>query len=111
MNGGIDPDFVRRLGLRPVVLPGVGKAFVVDVVIPDDAPEAVREGLARRAVVDSGGVCPCGASVRQPSRQARRRARRGDEVLRLTAEHELDCPAITGVLAARIIAWRGGLNG
>ncbi len=65
------------------------RALVVDSPIPDDVPEAVREGLARRAVVNRGGICPCGARLALPNRAARRRGR----VVRVLVEHELDCPA------------------
>lgn len=32
-------------------------------VIPEDAPAAIREGIARRRITATTGECPCGAVV------------------------------------------------
>ena len=66
---------------------------VIDVEIPDDAPQLIREGLARRATVNAGGTCPCGARFVMPNRATRRKARRTGEVIAVTVAHEPDCPA------------------
>ncbi len=86
--------------LDVVTLPNGRRALVVDSPIPDDVPEVVREGLARRAVVNRGGICPCGARPSLPNRAARRRGR----VVRVLVEHEPDCPAAD----ARITEALGG---
>jgi acyl-CoA reductase-like NAD-dependent aldehyde dehydrogenase len=69
-------------------------ALVVDAEIPDTAPAAVKEGLARRAAVNAGGTCPCGARAILPNRAARRRAARTGQLLHITVSHEPDCPAL-----------------
>ena len=66
--------------------------------IPDDAPDAVREGLARRRITAVEGTCPCGARLVLPNRAARRAAKRAGQVLDVHVEHEDDCPAITDAL-------------
>jgi hypothetical protein len=82
--------------------------LIIDHEIPDDAPAEIREGLARRTVVNSGDPCPCGAQLILPNRSARRRALRTGTVLHIEVEHEDDCPAHSAV--ARLAAWRGGLR-
>jgi hypothetical protein len=47
--------------LRVVTMPDGRRAAIIDSVIPDDAPDLVKEGLSRRAMVNEGGNCPCGA--------------------------------------------------
>lgn len=86
-----------------VVIPGVGKSLVLDVAIPEDAPEALREGLARRAIVNRGGTCPCGARMVLPNR-AQRRA--GATTLNVDVHHEDDCPAVTANVARLLQEWR-----
>ncbi|MCX6463788.1 MAG: hypothetical protein NTW05_09365 [Pseudonocardiales bacterium] len=86
--------------LAVVEIGGV-RTLVVSPSIPEDAPSAVREGIARRRIVNAGGTCPCGARLRLPGRADRRRARRHGEVLRSApARHADDCPAADDVLAA-----------
>jgi len=41
---------------------GQGVAYVL-LVIPDAAPFAIREGIARRRIAATTGQCPCGAVV------------------------------------------------
>jgi len=94
-----------RQQLRPVTLPDGRRALVLDTVIPDDAPQVVREGLARRAVVNEGGDCPCGASWPRPNREQRRKLKEPGALLRVDVEHEADCPAGTAVLLAAVRAW------
>lgn len=69
------------------------RALVVGYDVPEDAPPAVREGLARRALVARSGRCPCGAQVAMPSRAERRAAQRAAQPMRRPVEHEHDCPA------------------
>ncbi len=72
---------------------GEGVVLVIGPAIAEDLPPVVREGLARRTLVNTGQTCPCGARLVVPSRAARRRAVRRQEVLHVTVEHEDDCPA------------------
>ncbi len=39
------------------------RTLLVLPVVPEDAPYAVREGIARRRVAAVSGECPCGAVV------------------------------------------------
>jgi hypothetical protein len=68
--------------------------LIVETDIPDGAPQAVKEGLARRAAVNAGGVCPCGARAVIPDRAARRRAARLRQLITVTVQHEDDCLAL-----------------
>jgi len=95
-----------RQQIRPVTLPDGRRALVVDSVIPDDAPELVREGLARRAITNSGGTCPCGATWPRPNRAQRRHLQQPRALLRVVVEHEADCPASTEALVAAVRAWQ-----
>ncbi len=94
-----------RQQLRPVTLPDGRRALVIDTVIPDDAPQQIREGLARRAVVNGGGTCPCGAGWPRPNRAQRRKLKEPGALLRVDVEHEADCPAGTELLLAAVRAW------
>ena len=69
---------------------GGKKALFVLPTIPDGAPPAVREGLARRRVAILTGRCPCGG--RSGLNRAARRARRG-KVVNAEFVHEGGCPA------------------
>lgn len=95
-----------RQQLRPVTLPDGRRALVIDTVIPDDAPQVVREGLARRAVVNGGGDCPCGAGWPRPNREQRRRLKEPGSVLKVDVVHAGDCPAGTEVLLAAVREWQ-----
>ncbi|MGC5583035.1 hypothetical protein [Ornithinimicrobium sp. W1665] len=79
------------------------RALVVGWEVPEDAPLAVREGLARRAITNSGRPCPCGAVATLPSRAERRRANRAGVVLRRAVLHEDDCPAADDNLAQALV--------
>ncbi len=70
------------------------RALILETEIPDDAPTDVKEGLARRAAVNAGGVCPCGARAILPNRAIRRRATRAGQAIQVTVPHELDCLAL-----------------
>ena len=94
-----------RQQMRPVTLPDGRRALVIDTVIPDDAPELVREGLARRAIVNSGGTCPCGAGWPIPNRAQRRHLKTPGSVVGFEIAHESDCPAITDALVVAVRAW------
>lgn len=78
-------------------------AALVLPTIPDAAPAAVREGIARRRLTAVTGRCPCGATFRPPNRAERRAAARTGRVLHVRVEHEDDCPAITESIEK---AWR-----
>lgn len=67
------------------------RVLYVQPDIPDNAPADMKEGLARRRIVNTGGVCPCGARFVAPNRAERRRAK--GRVIHIEVEHEPDCPA------------------
>jgi hypothetical protein len=87
--------------LRAITLPDGTHAAVLDVVPPEDAPHAVREGFARRALVNGGDVCPCGARLVWPNPDARRHSR----ITPVAIEHENDCPAVDTNLARAMDTW------
>jgi hypothetical protein len=70
------------------------RALIVETEIHDSAPADIKEGLSRRAVVNAGGVCPCGARAILPNRAARRRATRRGQTIQVTVPHEPDCLAL-----------------
>jgi hypothetical protein len=70
------------------------RALIVETEIPDNAPADVKEGLARRAAVNAGGVCPCGAQAILPNRAARRRATRRRQAIQVTVAPEPGCLAL-----------------
>jgi hypothetical protein len=74
--------------------------------IPDDAPEEIREGIARRRITAVHGTCPCGGHLVLPNRAARRRAARTGTPTRMTVEHEEGCPAIDETLITAIRRWK-----
>ncbi len=80
------------------------RAIIVDYAIPDDAPQPIREGLARRSIVNSGQTCPCGARMVLPNRAQRRAGR----VTIGRIEHEDDCPAIDDLLVPALRLWMAG---
>lgn len=86
--------------------------YVVPVV-PDDAPDTIREGLARRRVATIHGTCPCGESTitlsRQQRRARQRRAvKRQANVIYGAFEHTTDCPAADHRLVPLLRAWLAG---
>jgi hypothetical protein len=93
-----------RERLRTVTLPDGRRALVIDCEIADAAPAQVKEGLSRRAIVNSGGDCPCGATFPHLSRAQRRHLKPGT-VTHVVIEHEADCPAETELLVALIREW------
>jgi hypothetical protein len=77
---------------RQTVIDGI-PVVVPEFLIPDDAPEELKEALGRRTLVANGGVCACGAKAIPPDRAARRRAaRRGDNIA-TEVFHRPECPA------------------
>jgi hypothetical protein len=90
---------ILRYGARETDITD-GRAVVIDVEVPDDGPAALKEGLARRAIVNAGGICPCGARMILPNRAARRRATRLGKAIVVTILHEDDCPALLPGYAA-----------
>lgn len=93
---------------RLTTMPDGTRAVVIQPEIPEDAPHAVREGLARRALVNAGGRCPCGATAPTMNRAMRRKARKAGGILKVTVEHEHGCPAGTAELVAAVRAWEAG---
>jgi hypothetical protein len=77
------------------------KALVLLLPIPENAPVDVREGLALRNVVNTGGTCACGAVAVLPNRAARRRG-----VAHMTAVHEDDCPATDENIREALGRWQ-----
>jgi hypothetical protein len=87
------------------------KAVLLLPTIPDDAPDEIREGIARRRIVMTTGTCPCGGEMVGPNRAQRRRMERdkrnGDPgVWQVRIEHDDDCPALDATLYAAIRRWR-----
>ena len=74
--------------------------FIMDAV-PDDAPPVVREGIARRRMINLRGVCPCGAIFDAVPRGP-------GGVLNASCEHAADCPAADKVLRPAWQAWQAG---
>ncbi len=72
-------------------------AYVLPV-IPEDAPAAIREGIARRRLTAMTGRCPCGASVDYGDRQAR-------QVMVGNLVHTASCPASDARLVKAIRRW------
>jgi hypothetical protein len=97
-----------RERLRTATLPDGTRALVLDCEIPAAAPELIREGLARRAIVNGGGTCPCGARWPRPNRAQRRRMKQPGTVTHLQVEHEPNCPAGNEILVPLIRAWEAG---
>jgi len=93
-----------REQIRTVTLRDGQRAVVIDCIPPDDAIDRLLVGLARRALVNGGGDCPCGARMPLPNRAQRRRG-----VVHVDIEHENDCPAVTGNLTAAVDAWEATL--
>jgi len=72
-------------------------AYVLPVV-PEDAPHAIREGVARRRITATTGQCPCGAVVDYGDR-------RPGEVGVAEVWHQRSCPADTGRLVKACRRW------
>lgn len=68
-------------------------------VIPDGAPYAVREGMARRRIAATTGTCTCGAVVDYGQADA-------GEVGVGEVDHERRCPASTTKLVKAVRWWR-----
>jgi hypothetical protein len=81
------------------------RAAVVLLPVPEDAPPELREGLARRNIVNTGGTCPCGARLTL-NRAQRRAVARGGAMVPVQIEHEDDCPATDEALRPEIEHWR-----
>lgn len=79
--------------------PKVGRIAAVLPVIPDGAPERVREGIARRRLTVIEGTCPCGAAVDYAAACA------GDTQV-AEAAHARLCPASTDALVVEVRRWR-----
>lgn len=92
-----------------VVIDGV-RVAVVSQVIPDGASDELREGLARRAIVSAGGVCPCGTRVQVPNRATRRAAVKTGQVLDVRVHHENNCLATNEAIQSAYDAWVGGVT-
>jgi len=72
-------------------------AYVLPIV-PDGAPYAVAEGIARRRLAAMTGRCPCGASVDYGDRKAR-------QVMVGNVVHTASCPASDARLVKAIRRW------
>ncbi|KAA1423404.1 hypothetical protein FE697_007270 [Mumia zhuanghuii] len=71
--------------------------------LPDAAPVAIKEGLARRAAAERDGRCDCGAPLQTPLRPRRRAALKRGQLLRGRIDHTSDCPAATAALEAAMM--------
>jgi len=67
-------------------------------VVPEDAPHAVREGVARRRIAATTGRCPCGATTDFGER-------RPGEVGVGEVYHRRSCPATTARLVEACRRW------
>ena len=85
--------FEFRYRPRETVMQGE-RVVILESEIPDNAPQDIKEGLSRRAIVNAGGTCPCGARMILPNRAARRRATRLGYAIEVTVQHEANCPAL-----------------
>jgi hypothetical protein len=74
------------------------RVAVLTTEIPDDAPPALREGLARRRLVATTGRCPCGAVLELPDLVP-------GAVLTAAVAHEPDCPATDDAIAQAVAGW------
>jgi hypothetical protein len=84
----------RRRPRVPRTTTGKPRALFVLPEIPDDAPEALKNGLAIRNAANVAGVCPdCGArgEITGPDEHG---------FMHLTFEHEAGCGAFTDDEAA-----------
>ncbi len=107
----------RELAVEHIVrdYPDGNRILFVVPVVPDDAPEVIREALARRRIATIGGTCPCGEStitLTRQQRRARQRAatKRQANVIYGVFEHAHDCPAHDGHLFPLLRAWLNGDN-
>jgi hypothetical protein len=66
--------------------------------IPEAAPPAVREGVARRRLTVIAGRCPCGAEISLPDVA-------GGTVADVKVWHEDDCPAGDQLLLPLVRRW------
>ncbi|GGM53589.1 hypothetical protein ACFFX1_54815 [Dactylosporangium sucinum] len=105
----------RALATEHVVrdYPNGDRVLFIVPVVPDDAPPAIREGLARRRIATISGTCPCGSSTVQLTRQQRRArqrqaAKRHGNVIRGVFEHAADCPANDLTIFPLLRAWLAG---
>jgi len=75
------------------------RGALLTVEIPDDAPPALREGLARRRLVATTGRCPCGAVLELPDLVP-------GALTVAAVEHEPDCPATDEAIAEAMAEWQ-----
>jgi hypothetical protein len=101
-GGGNGETTRRKVEFKVTRIAGL-KTLVVLLPVPDDAPAEIREGLARRNIVNRGGTCPCGAVATVPNRAERRR--RGG-VVSVQILHEDDCPATDENIRPALAAWQ-----
>jgi hypothetical protein len=93
MHPAVDAMTEFRYLVRTTTLHGE-RALILETEIPDNAPADIKEGLSRRAIVNAGGACPCGARAILPNRAARRRATRLGYAIEVTVQHEPGCLAL-----------------
>jgi hypothetical protein len=114
-------DGRQPLIIRPVIFPhetAEGMPYVivdrltgeVDCLllpeIPGDAPALIQEGIARRCVTATEGVCPCGAVLGHLSKeQGLSCVARGTCPVAHTYDHATDCPASDTILEPALRAW------
>ena len=67
-------------------------------IIPEAAPYKIREGIARRRIAATTGVCPCGATIDYSELQPGRASA-------VEVRHEHGCPAVTKTLVKAIRRW------
>lgn len=80
--------------------PTAGRVAALVPVVPEDAPYALREGVARRRLLSLTGECPCGAESDLPAPPA------VAEFMVKEIDHEARCPAIDKKLEKAIRRWQ-----
>jgi len=89
----------RRIRDEVLVAEHPGRIVAAHVQeIPEDAPPAVQEGVARQRVTATTGQCPCGAVVDYGERLP-------GEVGVAEVWHKQGCPAAPDRLARAIRTW------
>lgn len=73
--------------------------------VPADAPELIREGIARRRITATTGRCPCGAQLRNRAQRRADKRRHARRIVETDAVHATNCPAADDVLVPLLRAW------
>ncbi|MFC8248375.1 hypothetical protein [Streptomyces chartreusis] len=99
MNNGHGPSGRGPINGNDITITAIAgqRVLVIQPVIPDAAPEELKNGLAIRRTANTTGICPgCGARMAMPNRAERRVARRAGKIIAVVIAHDDDCPALLG---------------